>query len=312
MTAGWVGAFLDAFMAERGAAANTVAAYRRDLDDFAGHLAARGRGLDTAGRAEIEAYLSALEAEGRGPATRARRLSAIRQFYRFAWSEGWRDDDPAARIRGPALKRAPPAVLSAAEVDRLLGAAREARGALRLTCLMELLYATGLRASELVSLPVAAARGDPRVLHVKGKGGRERLVPLTEPAREALAAWLDERDGAEAAALEGGMRGRAARSNPWLFPSRAGQGHLTRVALWGQVKRLAVSAGLSPERITPHGLRHAFASHLLANGADLRAIQTLLGHADVSTTEIYTHVLDERLKALVLDHHPLARDEPKG
>ena len=302
----WIEPFLEALGAERGAATNTLAAYRRDLADFAAWLAARGRGAEVADRADIEGYLAAIDAAGRSAATRARRLSAIRQFYRFALSEGWRSDDPAARIAGPRPARKLPGTLSVGEVDRLLAAAGERSGSeaarLRLQCLMELLYATGLRVSELVSLPVAPARGNPRMLLVTGKGGRERIVPLSDPARRALAVWLVARDRAEA-----DHRRAGGRPSPWLFPSRGKRGHLTRIAFYNAVKSLAVVAGLDPIRISPHTLRHAFATHLLANGADLRSIQQLLGHADVSTTEIYTHVLDERLKALVLEKHPLAR-----
>ncbi len=303
---GWIGPFLEAMLAERGAAANTLAAYRRDLGHFAAWLAGRGGDAAGAGRAEIEAYLAGLEAEGMAPATRARRLSAIRQFYRFALSEGWRADDPAARIGGPRPRRKLPGTLSVEEVDRLLAAARQRPGGeakrLRLTCLVELLYATGLRVSELVSLPAAAVRGNPRMMLVTGKGGRERMVPLSGPARAAVAEWLTLRD-----AMEEERRGAGGRPSPRLFPSRGRQGHLTRIAFYQALKELAAQAGLDPARISPHTLRHAFATHLLANGADLRAIQQLLGHADVSTTEIYTHVLDERLKALVLEKHPLAR-----
>ncbi len=306
----WIDAFLEALAAERGAAANTLAAYRRDLEHFAAWLGRRGSGFGAANRAEIEAHLGALEAAGLSPASRARRLSAIRQLFRFLLSEGWRADDPAARIAGPRPGRRLPGTLSVEEVDRLLEAAPAGPGGeakrARLRCLVELLYATGLRVSELVSLPAAAARGNPRTLLIAGKGGRERMVPLSGPAREALAAWLALRDTEEAA-----RRSKGARPSPWLFPSRGKQGHLTRIAFYQALKALAVQAGLDPERISPHTLRHAFATHLLANGADLRAIQQLLGHADISTTEIYTHVLDERLKALVLEKHPLART-PEG
>ncbi len=302
---GWVGAFLEAMAAERGAAANTLAAYRRDLADFDGYLAARGTTLAAADRAAIEGYLEALEADGRAPATRARRLSAIRRFYRFALSEGWRGDDPAGRIRGPRAGRRLPGTLETAEVDRLLseaaGQAEEGLPGQRMLCLVEVLYATGLRVSELVALPLSAARGDPRMLHVRGKGGRERLVPLADPARKALRAWLAVREGEEEAARKAGER-----PSRHLFPARGRRGHMTRVGFYQALKTLAVHAGVDPSRVTPHRLRHAFATHLLANGADLRAIQQLLGHADVSTTEIYTHVLDERLRRLVLEKHPLA------
>jgi len=310
-TSRWIAPFLEALGAERGAAANTLAAYRRDLEHFTGWLRGAGADPEGAGRAEIEGYLAVLEGAGLSPATRARRLSAIRQFYRFALSEGWRADDPAARIDGPRPARKLPGTLSVAEVDRLLDAAPTRPGAkagrARLTCLVELLYATGMRVSELVSLPAAAARGNPRMLLVTGKGGRDRMVPLSEPAREALAAWLVIRDAAEAERRRAG-----GRPSPWLFPSRGKLGHLTRIGFYYALKTLAVSAGLDPTRISPHTLRHAFATHLLANGADLRAIQQLLGHVDISTTEIYTHVLDERLKALVLESHPLARGDPSG
>ncbi|HUF55875.1 MAG TPA: tyrosine recombinase [Thermohalobaculum sp.] len=303
--AGWVEAFLEAMAAERGAAANTLAAYRRDLQGFADWLAARGAALASADRAAIEGYLHALESEGRAPATRARRLSAIRRFYRFALSEGWRGDDPAARIEGPRAGRKLPGTLETGEVERLLAeAARQAAAGpagQRMLCLVEVLYATGLRVSELVALPLAAARGDPRMLHVRGKGGRERLVPLADPARRALKAWLGLRDREEEAARKAGLA-----PSRHLFPARGRKGHMTRVGFYQALKGLAARAGVDPSRVTPHRLRHAFATHLLANGADLRAIQQLLGHADVSTTEIYTHVLDERLRRLVLEKHPLA------
>lgn len=297
----WIGPFLDALRAERGAADNTVAAYARDLGDLCAHLAARGRDPATATRADLEGWLAALDAQGLTPATRARRLSAARGLFRFAYQEGWRADDPAARLTGPRRARALPAALSIAEVDALFAAVEttfSGETRLRARALMETAYATGLRVSELVGLPVAAARGDPRVLLVRGKGGRERLVPLTDPARAALADWLSARD----AGLKGG------RPSPWLFPSRAASGHLTRERFFQMIRELARAAGLDPAKVSPHALRHAFATHLLQNGADLRAIQELLGHADIATTEIYTHVLDARLKALVA-LHPLARQD---
>ena len=297
--------FLEAIEAERGASANTLAAYGRDLGDFAAWLGALGGDPLTAGRAEIEAYLTHLADQGMAEATRARRLSSIRQFYRFAYGEGWREDDPGAGLSGPCRKRTLPRTLSEAETGRLLDAAAVAAGdgprGLRMYCLVEMLYASGLRVSELVSLPVAAVRGDPRMVLVRGKGGRERMVPLSPPSRAALADWLVMRDETEAASV---AEGRAA--SPYLFPSRGKAGHLTRVAFYQALKDLAVRAGLDPSGISPHAVRHAFATHLLANGADLRSIQTLLGHADISTTEIYTHVLDERLKTLVFEKHPLA------
>lgn len=306
----WAEPFLEALQAERGAAANTLAAYGRDLKDFQGWLSARGQGPDNALRADIEAYLEALASQGLCGPTRARRLSAIRQLYRFAFSEGWREDDPGAGIAGPRRSRSLPKTLSETETSALLAALgpvarttagrdepRAARSA-RLRCLVEMLYATGLRVSELVSLPATAVRGDPRMILVRGKGGRERMVPLSDLAREALVCWLAVRDRAEA---------EAKAKSHFLFPSRGKLGHLTRVAFFTALKDLAVRAGLDPAKVSPHAVRHAFATHLLAHGADLRAIQTLLGHADISTTEIYTHVLDERLKSLVLDHHPLAK-----
>jgi integrase/recombinase XerD len=241
-------------------------------------------------------------------ATRARRLSAIRQFYRFGFLEGWREDDPAALIRGPKRARALPGSLSEAEVDRLLDAAtglgRTVADRRRNTCLLQLLYATGLRVSELVSLPVAAVRGDPRMILVRGKGGRERMVPLSPPARIALRDWLALRDATEAEARRGGKAG-----SPFLFPARGKRGHMTRERFFLLCRELAASAGLDPAKVSPHTLRHAFATHLLAHGADLRVIQTLLGHASIATTEIYTHVLEARLRELVFDKHPLARPE---
>jgi integrase/recombinase XerD len=303
--AGRISAFLEAQAAELDAAKNTQLAYARDLKDYADWLDRRGLTLDTATRADVEAYLVHCDAQGLAVSTRARRLSAIRQLYRFAFEEGWRADNPAIQIKGPGREQRLPKVLSEAEVGRLLTAARShgrLEDRVRNACLVELLYATGLRVSELVGLPVAAARGNPQMLLVRGKGGRERMVPLSPPARTALAEWLALRDGAEEIARS---EGRA--PSPFLFPSTGKEGHLTRHRFYGLIKEIAVAGGVSPSKVTPHTLRHAFATHLLANGADLRAIQTLLGHADVSTTEIYTHVLDERLKALVQTHHPLAR-----
>ncbi len=309
--AGWISAFLEAQAAELGAATNTQLAYGRDLKDFAGWLTRRGSDFAGADRSLIEAYLVDCDAQGLSRATRARRLSAIKQLYRFAFEEGWRADSPAIQIRGPGRDKRLPKTLDVPDVDRLLSAARDTGRSpadrLRNTCLMELLYATGMRVSELVSLPASAARGDPRMLLVLGKGGKERMVPLSPPARAALAAWLAERDAAEEKHVAKGVQ-----PSRFLFPSRGKSGHLTRHRFYLLIKELAVTGGVDPAKVTPHTLRHAFATHLLANGADLRSIQTLLGHADVSTTEIYTHVLDERLSELVLEHHPLARPAKDG
>ena len=302
MAHNWLSVFLEAMQAEQDAAANTLQAYARDLTDFTGFLEGRAVTLEVAQRADIEAFLIDQAAQGFAESTRARRLSAIKQLYRFAFLEGWRSDDPAALISGPKKKRSLPKTLSEDDVDALLDAARKHgktdADRTRNTCLMEVLYATGLRVSELVGLPVSATRGDPRMILVRGKGGKERMVPLSMPAREALAAWLAVRDTAEA---------DAASKSPFLFPSRSKKGHLTREAFFLFVKDLAMAAGLDPAGISPHVLRHAFATHLLAHGADLRSIQALLGHADVATTEIYTHVLEERLKELVFEKHPLAK-----
>jgi integrase/recombinase XerD len=301
----WISRFLEAQAAELGAATNTLLAYGRDLKDFSDWL--HGRGFATVTRADVESYLIHCDAQGLAKSTRARRLSAIRQLYRFAFDEGWRTDNPAIQINGPGRDQRLPKVLSVDEVDRLLTAARSLgqrpEDRLRNTCMIEVLYATGMRVSELVSLPVSAARGDPRMLLIMGKGGKERMVPLSPPARAAMAVWLVQRDAEQDAAR---LKGKP--TSRFLFPSTGSLGHLTRHRFYLLIKDMAVHAGISPAKVTPHTLRHAFATHLLANGADLRAIQTLLGHADVATTEIYTHVLDARLSALVLEHHPLARD----
>ena len=303
LSAHWPGAFLEAIQAERGAAENTLQAYARDLADFSDWLRVDGvLTLATADRAAIESYLKDLADRGLSATTRARRLSAIRQFYRFTFSEGLRSDDPGAGLSGPRKQRKLPSTLNTTEVDRLLDQAeRESGGKLsttRMYCLIQMLYATGLRVSELVSLPVASVRGNPALILVRGKGGRERMVPMSDPARKAMIGWLEVRDRSN--------NGKPPES-AFLFPSRGKAGHLTRIAFYLALKELAVRAGIDPSGISPHAIRHAFATHLLENGADLRVIQTLLGHADISTTEIYTHVLDERMKALVLEKHPLAQ-----
>jgi integrase/recombinase XerD len=301
-----VALYLDMLAAERGAGKNTLAAYGRDLADFTEHLAGAGRSIATASTEDLRAYLGDLTRRGMTSATVARRLSAIRQLYRFLYAEGQRKDDPAAVLEGPKRVRALPKTLTLGEVDRLLRVATicdpaaplavRLRAA-RLACLVEMLYATGLRVSELVALPASAARHDARVIVVRGKGNKERLVPLNDAAKRATAAYL--------ALLA--QSGREAKSK-WLFPSFGESGHLTRQHLARELKILAAAAGLRASQVSPHVLRHAFASHLLHNGADLRVVQTLLGHADISTTQIYTHVLEERLKSLVRDLHPLAQE----
>jgi integrase/recombinase XerD len=303
-----IAAFLEMQSAERGAAKNTLEAYRRDLDDFAAWLRARGLGLDRVGAADIAAYQSHGADVGLAATSRARRLSAVRQLFKFLVNEGPITDDPTHGIAGPRRQRPLPRILSVAEVDRLLTAAeaaiegthgRERVRALRLHALLELLYATGMRASELVSLPRAVLDGDDRMLTITGKGRRVRMVPLNAKARTALDRYLSVgKDAADGVAPMLKTR--------WLFPSRGAEGHLTRQNLGLELKALAEAASFDPERVSPHVLRHAFASHLLDRGADLRTVQQLLGHADISTTEIYTHVLEERLKQVVLEKHPLA------
>ena len=297
--------FLDMLAAERGAGENTLAAYRNDLADLVAHLRAAGRGISDATTDDLRGLLASLAERGFKASSLARRLSAVRQLYRFLYAEGKRGDDPAAVLEGPKRARTLPKILSIAEVDRLLAQARAnaeddkqpqaARlRATRLLCLLEVVYATGLRVSELVALPATSARRDQRMLVVRGKGGKERLVPLNQAAKRAMAEYLELRAGSV----------RDAQSK-WLFPSFGEQGHLTRQHFARELKGLGEACGIAPARLSPHVLRHAFASHLLHNGADLRVVQTLLGHADISTTQIYTHVLEERLKALVRDLHPL-------
>ncbi|MEM1360105.1 MAG: site-specific tyrosine recombinase XerD [Pseudomonadota bacterium] len=300
MTVLLISRFIEAHAAELDAAQNTQLAYARDLNDFLAWLGAAQETLLTADREMIESYLIHCDTLGLSSATRARRLAAIRQFYRFAYEEGLRSDNPAIQIKGPGRRKTLPKTLTTDQVEALLEAARNfGRTPLerdRTACQMELLYATGMRVTELMSLPVAAARGDPAMLMVRGKGGKERMVPLSAPARDALAVWLRTRDSAE----------KPTAQSPFLFPGRGKAGHMTRQNFFQLLKQLALKAGLDPSLVTPHVLRHAFATHLLDNGADLRVIQMLLGHADLSTTEIYTHVLETRLKELVLTKHPLA------
>jgi integrase/recombinase XerD len=301
-----IDAFLDMLAAERGAARNTLDAYRRDLSDYCEHLRRAGAEPLSVGTEGLRAYLSALEARGMTGATSARRLSALRQFHKFLYVDRHRPDDPSAPLEGPRRIRSAPDILSMAEVERLLETAREGvddetrppgerQRAARLYALLETLYATGLRVSELVSLPATAARARDSFFTVRGKGSKERLAPMTPRAQAALAAYR--------ALLEKHSPGLA--DSPFLFPSDGAEGHLTRQAFARDLKTIAAAAGLSARDISPHALRHAFASHLLQNGADLRVVQELLGHADISTTQIYTHVLDERIRAMVRDLHPL-------
>jgi Site-specific recombinase XerD len=292
-----VEAFLEMMAVERGASANTLDAYRRDLDDLGGFLVRRGTDAAKASPGDLSAYMRALADAGMATRTQARRLSCLRQFYGFVYAEGWRGDDPTSRLDSPRLGRVLPKVLGEDEVDCLLAAARalEPPHGAMMTALLELLYATGLRVSELVGLPFSALARDPDVLVVRGKGDKERMVPLSDPAREAVRAWLPLRQG-----MSGG------KPSKWLFPSHGRSGHLTRSGFARMLLKVGMAAGIDPRRLSPHVLRHAFATHLLAHGADLRVVQEMLGHADIATTEIYTHVLDEPKTRLVQNHHPLA------
>jgi integrase/recombinase XerD len=295
--------FLDMLAAERGAGRNTLDAYGRDLADLAAHLKQNGRGVADASTEDLRGYLTTLSDSGFKSSSVARRISSIRQLFRFLYAERHRTDDPAAVLEGPKRSRPLPKVLSIADVDTLLNAARAAMDdekasppqklrAARLLCLLEVVYATGLRVSELVALPASAAKREQAMLVVRGKGGKERLVPFNDAAKRAMADYLKMREDNE-------------RDSKWLFPSFGESGHITRQHFARELKALAAACGIDGEKISPHVLRHAFASHLLHNGADLRVVQTLLGHSDISTTQIYTHVLEERLKSLVRDLHPL-------
>ena len=298
--------FLDMLAAERGAGENTLSAYRNDLADLSAHLRAEKCAIFDASTDDLRGFIATLAERGFKASSLARRLSAVRQLYRFLYAEGKRADDPAAVLEGPKRGRALPKVLGIPEVDTLLAQARKnaddaeqpvaqrLRSA-RLLCLLEVVYATGLRVSELVALPASAARRDERMLVVRGKGGKERLVPLNQAAKRAMGEYLSLRATSKQDA-----------DSKWLFPSFGESGHLTRQHFARELKALGAASGIGGERLSPHVLRHAFASHLLHNGADLRVVQTLLGHADISTTQIYTHVLEDRLKTLVRDLHPLA------
>jgi integrase/recombinase XerD len=294
-----VEAFLEMMAVERDASPHTLAAYGRDLADAEASLPGGLMGADEAG---VEAWYGGLAIQGLSAATQARRRSSVRQFYRFALGEGWRADDPSRRLDAPKQGRSLPRTLERNEVERLLHAAatRDGAAGLRLVALVELAYASGLRVSELLALGVDAARRDPAWLIVRGKGGKERLAPLNASARDATKAWLAARDAS---------RKPGAPDSPWLFPSASAKGHLTPRRFAQLLDQAAIDAGIDPARVSPHVLRHAFATHLLNGGADLRVVQTLLGHADIATTQIYTHVAGDRLAEVVRSKHPLARDD---
>jgi len=298
--AGWIEAFLEMMAVERAAARNTLTAYGKDLADAQGFLAPRGRDLAVASAEDIEAYFAHLGALGLSPATAARRRASVRGFYRFVLGETWRADDPSRRVDAPKKGRPLPRVLSREDINRLIAAAaaRDGVGGLRLGCMVELLYASGLRISELCALPLSALARDPAYLIVKGKGGKERLAPLNAPARTAVKAYL---------AVRPSFLPAGDKANPWLFPSRGKSGALTPRRFAQMLDEAALIAGIDPAKVSPHGLRHAFATHLLEGGADLRVVQKLLGHADIATTQVYTHVAGDRLRAVVEAAHPLGK-----
>jgi len=298
--ADWTDAFLEMMSVERSAAANTLTAYGKDLADAQGFLASRGGDLSEASAEQIEAYFGEIARRGLSPSTAARRRAAVRQFYRFVLGEGWRTDDPSRRVDAPGKGRPLPKILSRQEVTALITAAGARDGAqgLRVGCMVELLYASGLRISELLGLTVAALARDPAYLIVRGKGGKERLAPLNDAARTAVQAYLPIRPTFFA---------KGVKDSPWLFPSRGAGGRLTRRRFSQLLQESALAAGVDPAKVSPHVLRHAFATHLLEGGADLRAVQTLLGHADIATTQIYTHVAQDRLREVVESKHPLAK-----
>ena len=296
---GWVEAFLEMMSVERASAKNTLTAYGKDLADAEAFLSARRSGLAQAAAEDVEAYFNALSDRGLSPATAARRRAAVRQFYRFVLGEGWRADDPSRRVEAPKKGRPLPKVLSRDEVDRIIAAASARDGAqgLRLGCMVELAYASGLRISELTGLPLSVLAKDPAYLIVKGKGGKERLAPLNATARTSVKAYIEARKA---------FLPKGDAANPWLFPSHGKSGRLTPRRFAQLLDEAAADAGIDPARVSPHVLRHAFATHLLEGGADLRVVQKLLGHADISTTQIYTHVAGERLREVIETKHPLA------
>jgi integrase/recombinase XerD len=310
-------AFLEMLAAERGASFNTLEAYRRDLDHFRAFLAGRKfscRDIDTD---KLRDYLAELEAQGLAASSTARRLSCLRQLFRFLFAEELRGDNPSTLLESPQAARPLPKILSEADVDRLFACAeseidKQTKGsgrlkALRLVALLQILYATGLRVSELISLPYAAFRGGKPFIYVRGKGGKERIVPLNQSAIAAVSRYVIEMQAVDQVSGDQETGGQRTEPSKWLFPSYSDQGHLTRQQVGLMLKDLACHAGVDATRLSPHVLRHAFATHLLAHGADLRAVQKMLGHSDITTTQIYTHVLEERLKTLVQEKHPLAR-----
>ena len=298
MSGAWTEAFLEMMSVERSAARNTLVAYEKDLTDASGFLSGRGRGLSDASAEDVEAWFGDLAARGLSPATAARRRASIRQFYRFVLGEGWRTDDPSRRVDAPKQGRPLPKILSRDEVERLIAAAsaKDSAAGVRLACIIEITYASGLRVSECLGLTVAALARDPAYLIVKGKGGKERLAPLNDHARAAVRTWLEVRG-----------KSPADKSSPWLFPSRGASGHLTPRRFGQLMDEAALAANIDPARVSPHVLRHAFATHLLEGGADLRTVQKLLGHADIATTQIYTHVATDRLAQVMATKHPLGR-----
>ncbi len=299
-------AFLEMMAVERAAAANTLKNYGRDLGRFAAFCKDRNETLETAGGEDIAAWLAALEAAGLAASTAALKVSALRQFYQFLYTEGYRADNPSASIERPRTKRPLPKVLTGKEVDALFAAAEGIDGAagLRMQAMLEIIYSAGLRVSELVTLPLGAVRAGDRLVIIRGKGGKERLAPLTGKAIEAVSAYLGARDTFL-------NKKNASASSPWMFPSRGKAGHITTARFAQMLKDLAIAAGISPAKVSPHVMRHAFATHLLEGGADLRSVQQMLGHADITTTQIYTHVAQDRLRDLVFSKHPLAKKQEK-
>ncbi|MCV9967517.1 site-specific tyrosine recombinase XerD [Pararhizobium sp. BT-229] len=313
LSAAHMESFLEMMSAERGAANNTLLSYERDLEDAYSFLKQRGVKPTEAASEDLRAYLSHLSQQGFKASSQARRLSALRQFYKFLYAEGLRTDDPTGVLDAPKKARSLPKVLSIDDVSKLIGQAEieaarvdgDVVGRLRMHALIELLYATGMRVSELVSLPASVLVQNGRFLVIRGKGNKERMVPLSHSAIRAMQAY------GTAMATDNAAQKTPPAESPWLFPSSGKAGYLPRQVFARDLKGLAARAGIKVAAISPHVLRHAFASHLLANGADLRAVQELLGHSDISTTQIYTHVLEERLHQLVQNHHPLAKQAKK-